>query len=61
MHPLVVAGLCVMVASCLVSGIDAVRSIRSGREPERRMRAFLIAGGLLLGGGILVVIGASLG
>lgn len=61
MHPLVVVGLCVMVASCLVSGIDAVRSIRSGREPERRMRAFLIAGGLLLGGGILVVIGASLG
>lgn len=61
MHPLVVVGLLVMVASCLVSGIDAVRSIRSGREPERRMRAFLIAGGLLLGGGILVVIGASLG
>lgn len=61
MHPLVVVGLCVMVASCLVSGFDAVRTMRSGREPERRMRAFLLAGGLLLGGGILVVIGASLG
>ncbi|MGC5076426.1 hypothetical protein [Agrococcus sp. DT81.2] len=61
MHPLVVVGLCAMVASCFVSGIDAIRSMRSGREPERRMRAFLIAGGLLLGGGILVLIGVSLG
>jgi hypothetical protein len=50
-----------MVASCLVSGVDAVRTMRSGREPERRMRAFLLAGGLLLGGGVLVVIGATLG
>lgn len=61
MHPLVVIGLCVMVASCLVSGLDAVRTMRSGREPERRMRAFLLAGALLVGGGILVAIGASLG
>lgn len=61
MHPLIVVGLCVMVASCLVSGIDAVRTMRSGREPERRLRAFLLAGGLLLGGGVLVLIGASLG
>jgi hypothetical protein len=61
MHPLVVVGLCVMVASCLVSGFDAVRTMRSGREPERRMRAFLLAGGLLIGGGVLVAIGASLG
>lgn len=61
MHPLVIAGLCAMVASCVVSGVDAVRSIRSGREPERRMRAFLLAGGLLLGGGVLVLIGVSLG
>ncbi|GAA1423590.1 hypothetical protein [Agrococcus citreus] len=61
MHPLVVLGLSIMVASCLVSGFDAVRTMRAGRDPERRMRAFLLAGGLLLGGGILVVIGASLG
>lgn len=61
MHPLVVVGIAVMVISCLVSGFDAVRSMRSGREPERRMRAFLLAGGLLLVGGVLVVIGASLG
>jgi hypothetical protein len=61
MHPLVVVGIAVMVISCLVSGFDAVRSMRSGREPERRMRAFLLAGGLLLVGGVIVVIGASLG
>lgn len=61
MHPLVVLGLSVMVASCFVSGFDAVRTMRAGRDPERRMRAFLLAGGLLVGGGILVLIGASLG
>ena len=61
MHPLVILGLCVMVASCFVSGFDAVRTMRSGRQPERRLRAFLLAGGLLLGGGVLVLIGASLG
>lgn len=61
MHPLIVVGLSVMVASCFVSGFDAVRTMRSGREPERRLRAFLLAAALLLGGGILVVIGASLG
>jgi hypothetical protein len=61
MHPLVVVGLCIMVASCIVSGVDAVRTVRSGREPERRMRAFLLAGGLLLAGGVLVVVGATLG
>ena len=61
MHPRIVLGLCILVASCLVSGFDAVRTMRSGRDPERRMRAFLIAGGLLLGGGVLVLIGATLG
>ncbi|MGM1029192.1 MAG: hypothetical protein ACQEWM_04865 [Actinomycetota bacterium] len=61
MHPLVVLGLCAMVASCVVSGFDAVRTMRSGREPERRLRAFLLAGALLVGGGILVLIGVSLG
>ena len=58
---IIVLGLCAMVASCFVSGFDAVRTMRSGRQPERRLRAFLLAGGLLLVGGVLVLIGASLG
>lgn len=59
MPPLVILGLALMVASMAVSGFDAIRTMRHGREPERRMRAFLIAGGLLIGGGILVAIGAA--
>ena len=61
MHPLVILGLCAMVASCFVSGFDAVRTMRSGRQPERRLRAFLLAAGVLIAGGILVVVGSSLG
>lgn len=61
MHPLIIIGLAVMVASMVVSGIDIFRTIREGREPERRMRAFLIAAGLLVGGGILVLIGLTQG
>lgn len=57
MQPLIVLGLCFMAASCIVSGIDIFRTIRAGRDPERRLRSFLIAAGLLVGGGILVLIG----
>lgn len=57
MHPLVILGFALMVGCCIVSGIDIFRTIREGREPERRMRAFLLAAGLLVAGGILVLIG----
>ncbi|MCH1881620.1 hypothetical protein [Agrococcus sp. ARC_14] len=60
MHPLIIIGFCLMVACCVVSGIDIFRTIREGREPERRMRSFLLAAGLLVGGGILVIIGVTL-
>ena len=60
MPPLVILGICLMVASCAISGIDMIRTVRHGREPERRMRAFLLAGAVLIVGGILVVIGSSL-
>lgn len=59
MHPLIIIGLAVMVASMVVSGVDIFRTIREGREPERRMRAFLISAGLLVGGGILVLVGLT--
>lgn len=59
MHPLVVLGFGLMIACCVVSGIDIFRTIREGREPERRMRAFLLAASLLVGGGILVLIGVA--
>lgn len=58
MPPLTIIGFTFMVASLIVSGFDAVRTMREGREPERRMRAFLIAGALLIVGGVLVVISA---
>lgn len=58
MQPLIVLGLGLMAASCVISGIDIFRTIRSGRDPERRLRVFLIAAGLLVGGGILVLLGA---
>lgn len=57
MHPLIIIGFALMVGCCLVSAWDIFRTIREGREPERRMRAFLISAGLLVGGGILVLIG----
>lgn len=57
MNPLIIIGFCLMVACCVVSGIDIFRTIREGREPERRMRAFMLAAGLLVGGGVLVLIG----
>lgn len=59
MHPLIIIGLAVMVASMVVSGIDIFRTIREGREPERRMRAFLFSAALLVGGGILVLVGLT--
>jgi hypothetical protein len=59
MHPLIVLGIGLMVVSCVVSGIDSVRTMRQGREPERRIRAFVLAGGMLVLGGVLVAIGAS--
>lgn len=59
MHPLIIIGFCLMVACCVVSGFDIFRTIREGRDPERRMRSFLIAAGLLIGGGILVLIGLT--
>ncbi|MFJ6113890.1 hypothetical protein ACIQC8_07230 [Agrococcus sediminis] len=61
MPPLVVLGLALMAASVVISGIDIVRTMRSGREPERRLRAFLLAAGVLIAGGILVVVGSTLG
>ncbi|KAA6436132.1 hypothetical protein FQ330_01515 [Agrococcus sediminis] len=61
MPPLVVLGLALMAASVVISGIDIVRTVRSGREPERRLRAFLLAAGVLIAGGILVVVGSTLG
>jgi hypothetical protein len=61
MPPLVILGLGLMVVSCVVSGFDAIRTMRHGREPERRMRAFLLAAGLLVGGGIMVAIGLAIG
>lgn len=57
MHPLIILGLCLMVACLVVSGVDIFRTIREGREPERRMRAFLLSAGLLVAGGVLVLIG----
>jgi UPF0716 family protein affecting phage T7 exclusion len=57
MHPLIILGFCLMVACCVVSGVDIFRTIREGREPERRMRAFLLSAGLLVVGGVLVLIG----
>ncbi|SFS10361.1 hypothetical protein SAMN04487783_1397 [Agrococcus baldri] len=57
MHPLIILGFCLMVACCVVSAVDIFRTIREGREPERRMRAFLLSAGLLVVGGILVLIG----
>ncbi|WP_206447956.1 hypothetical protein [Agrococcus sp. KRD186] len=57
MHPLIILGLCLMVACLVVSGVDIFRTIREGREPERRMRAFLLSAGLLVAGGVLVVLG----
>lgn len=57
MHPLIIIGFVLMVACCVVSAWDIFRTIREGREPERRMRSFLISAGLLVGGGILVLIG----
>jgi hypothetical protein len=61
MPPLVILGIALMVVSCGVSGFDAVRTMRHGRDPERRMRAFLLAAGLLVGGGILVAVGLAVG
>jgi hypothetical protein len=57
MHPLIILGLCLMLACLVVSGVDIFRTIREGREPERRMRAFLLSAGLLVAGGVLVVLG----
>lgn len=57
MHPLIFLGLCFMVACLVVSAVDIFRTIREGREPERRMRAFLLSAGLLVVGGVLVLIG----
>lgn len=59
MHPLIPIGLMLMVASLVVSGYDIFRTIREGREPERRLRSFLISAALLIGGGILVIIGLT--
>jgi hypothetical protein len=59
MHPLIVLGIGLMVLSCVISGIDSVRTMRQGREPERRLRSFMLAGGVLVAGGILVAIGAA--
>lgn len=59
MHPLIPLGLMLMVASLLVSGYDIFRTIREGREPERRLRSFLISAALLIGGGVLVIIGLT--
>ena len=61
MHPLIILGFCLMIASMAVSGVDIFRTIRHGREPERRMRAFLISAALLVGGGVLVLIGVTQG
>ncbi|WAC67020.1 hypothetical protein OVA14_04465 [Agrococcus sp. SL85] len=59
MPPLVILGIGLMVACMLVSGFDAVRTMRHGREPERRIRAFLLAAGLLVAGGICVAVGSA--
>lgn len=59
MHPLIPIGLMLMVASLVVSGYDIFRTIREGREPERRLRSFLISAALLIGGGIVVIIGLT--
>lgn len=59
MHPLIPIGLMLMIASLVVSGYDIFRTIREGREPERRLRSFLIAAALLIGGGILVLVGLT--
>ncbi|WP_072314732.1 hypothetical protein [Agrococcus sp. Marseille-P2731] len=61
MHPLIVIGFGLMIACCVVSGFDIFRTIREGREPERRMRSFLLSAGLLVGGGVLVLIGLTQG
>lgn len=61
MPPLVILGLALMVVSCVASGYDSIRTMRHGRDPERRMRAFLLAAGLLVLGGILVAIGLAIG
>lgn len=60
MQPLVALGIALMVVSCIVSGVDAIRAARFGREPERRIRAFLLAGGILLVGVVLVTAGTLL-
>ncbi|QUW18005.1 hypothetical protein [Agrococcus sp. Marseille-Q4369] len=60
MHPLIVLGIGLMVVSCVISGIDSVRTMRQGREPERRIRSFMLAAGMLVLGGILVASGAAL-
>lgn len=60
MPPLVVLGIALMIACCLVSGFDAVRTMRDGRDPERRLRWFLVAAGLLVAGGICVAVGSAL-
>lgn len=59
MHPLIAIGFALMIACCVVSGYDIFRTIREGREPERRMRSFLLSAGLLIGGGVLVLIGLT--
>lgn len=61
MHPLIPIGLMLMVASLIVSGYDIFRTIREGREPERRLRSFLISAALLIGGGLVVIIGLTQG
>lgn len=61
MHPLIPIGLLLMVASLIVSGYDIFRTIREGREPERRLRSFLISAALLIGGGVVVIIGLTQG
>ncbi|GAA3591733.1 hypothetical protein GCM10010968_01180 [Agrococcus terreus] len=53
-------GIALMIACCLVSGFDAVRTMRDGRDPERRLRWFLVAAGLLVAGGICVAVGSAL-